>query len=83
MLSMADNFQNMLVILVQGGRALRKQREAEERLTPYIGRVDPGKIQQQKKAICVCMPVMKRSCKAKNNQASIIFPLPGIHVINM
>uniref|UniRef100_A0A3P9NXQ6 SPARC-like 2 n=1 Tax=Poecilia reticulata TaxID=8081 RepID=A0A3P9NXQ6_POERE len=24
-----------------GGRALRRQREAEERLTPYIGRVDP------------------------------------------
>ncbi|PWA26003.1 hypothetical protein CCH79_00001809, partial [Gambusia affinis] len=27
-----------------GGRALRRQREAEERLTPYIGRVDPEKL---------------------------------------
>lgn len=34
------------VFVAQGGRAQHKQRQAEERLTPYIGRVDPGKIQQ-------------------------------------
>lgn len=27
----------------KGGRGQRKQRQAEERLRPYIGRVDPGK----------------------------------------
>lgn len=38
-----ENFLNN-VFVVQGGRAQRRQRQADERLRPYIGRVEPGKI---------------------------------------
>lgn len=30
------------VCVCKGGRAQRKQRQAEEKLRPYLGRVDPG-----------------------------------------
>lgn len=32
----------MCVCVYKGGRAQRKQRQAEEKLRPYLGRVDPG-----------------------------------------
>lgn len=35
------NFFN-LTCVCKGGRAQRKQRQAEEKLRPYLGRVDPG-----------------------------------------
>ncbi len=33
---------NDLICVCKGGRAQREQRQAEEKLRPYLGRVDPG-----------------------------------------